>query len=164
MTTVFGGNSDMSLQTTHFSASAWGLGGFSGGSVFSDSSVGKEFTCKAGDSGSIPGLGRSPGEGMGYALQYSCLEDPMDYSSCHHKDGWTWLSGSVVENLPAVQKTWVPSLGGEDPLEQGMAIHSTLLAWSIPWTEEPFGLQQCMESQKSQTWVTDWKWNSRMCL
>ena len=47
---------------------------------FPESSVGKEFTCSAGDLGSIPGLGRSPGEGNGYPLQYSCLEDSMDYT------------------------------------------------------------------------------------
>ena len=46
--------------------------------VFPDSSVGKEFACNAGDLGSIPGLGRSPGEAKGYPLQYSCLENSMD--------------------------------------------------------------------------------------
>ena len=47
----------------------------------------------------------------------------------------------TVKNLPAVQETWVQSLGGEDPLEEGMATHSSILAWRIPWTEEPGGLQ-----------------------
>ena len=47
----------------------------------------------------------------------------------------------VVKNLPAVQETWVPSLGQEDPLEKEMAIHSNILAWEIPWTEEPGGPQ-----------------------
>ena len=53
-------------------------------------------------------------------------------------------SGSVVKHLPAVQEmqeTWVPSLGWEDPLEKGMATHASILAWKIPWTEEPGGLQ-----------------------
>ena len=45
--------------------------------------------------------------------------------------------GSVVKNSPAVQETWVQSLGQEDPLEEGMATHSSILAWEIPWTEEP---------------------------
>ena len=45
----------------------------------------------------------------------------------------------IVKNLPAVQETWVQSLGWEDPLEKGMAIHSSILAWKIPWTEEPGG-------------------------
>ena len=43
----------------------------------------------------------------------------------------------VVKNLPAMQKIWVQSLGQEDPLEKGMAIHSSILAWRIPWTKEP---------------------------
>ena len=47
----------------------------------------------------------------------------------------------MVKNLPAVQETQVQSLGQEDPLEEGMATHSSILAWSIPWTEEPGGLQ-----------------------
>ena len=47
----------------------------------------------------------------------------------------------MVKNLPAMQEMWVRSLGGEGPLEKGMATHSTILAWRIPWTEEPDGLQ-----------------------
>ena len=47
----------------------------------------------------------------------------------------------TVKNLPAGQETQVQSLGWEDPLEEGMAIHSSFLAWRIPWTEEPGGLQ-----------------------
>ena len=52
-----------------------------------------------------------------------------------------------------LQETQVQSLGGEDTLEKGMAIHSTIPAWELPWTEEPIGLQ-CMWSQKSQTWLS----------
>ena len=52
-----------------------------------------------------------------------------------------------VKNLPAVQETGVPSLGQEDPLEKGMAIHSSILAWEIPWTEKP-GRLQFMGSQR----------------
>ena len=47
----------------------------------------------------------------------------------------------TVKNLPAMQDTWVRLLGWEDPLEEGMATHSSILAWGIPWTEEPGGLQ-----------------------
>ena len=47
----------------------------------------------------------------------------------------------MVKNLPAMQETWVWSLGGEDPLEKGVATHSSILAWRIPGTEEPGGLQ-----------------------
>ena len=46
----------------------------------------------------------------------------------------------MVKNLPAVQETWIPSLGREDPLEKGMASHSSILAWRIPGTGEPGGL------------------------
>ena len=49
--------------------------------------------------------------------------------------------GSDGKNLPAMQETWVRSLGQEDPLEEGRATHSSILAWRIPWTEEPGGLQ-----------------------
>ena len=47
----------------------------------------------------------------------------------------------MVKNLPAMQETWVQSLGQEDLLEEGIATHSSILAWRIPWTEEPGGLQ-----------------------
>ena len=53
----------------------------------------------------------------------------------------------TVKNLPAMQETWDPSLGREDPLEEGMATHSIILTWRIPWTEEPGGLQS-MGSQR----------------
>ena len=53
----------------------------------------------------------------------------------------------MVNNLPAMQETRVQSLGGEDPLEKGMAAHSSILAWRIPWTEEP-GRLQSMDSQR----------------
>ena len=51
------------------------------------------------------------------------------------------LVAQMVKNLPAKQETRVQSLGQEDPLEEGMATHSSILAWRIPWTEEPGGLQ-----------------------
>ena len=70
---------------------------------FPDGSVGKESTCNAGDPSSIPGLGRSAGEGIGYPLQYS----------------WASLVTQVVKNLPAMRETWVQSLNWEDPLEKG---------------------------------------------
>ena len=69
---------------------------------FPDSSVGKESACSAGDPGSIPGSGRSPGEGMGYPLQYS----------------WASLGAQLVKSPPAVWEIWVPSLGWEDPLRR----------------------------------------------
>ena len=57
------------------------------------------------------------------------------------------LVAQTVKNLPAMQKTWVQSLSQEDPLEKEMATHSKILAWRIPWTEEPGGLQH-MGSQR----------------
>ena len=63
------------------------------------------------------------------------------------------LVAQAVKNLPAMQETWVPSLGQEDSLEKRMATHSSSLAWRIPWTEEPGGLQS-MGSQ-SQTQLSD---------
>ena len=83
---------------------------------FPDSSVGKESTCKAGDPSSIPGSGRSTGEGIGYPLQYS----------------WASLVAQLVKNQPATQEIWVRSLSWEDPLEKGKATHFSILAWIIP--------------------------------
>ena len=60
----------------------------------------------------------------------------------------------MVKNLPAMQKTGVQSLGWEDRLEKGMATHSRILAWRIPWTEEPGGLQY-LGLQKSQMSLSD---------
>ena len=51
------------------------------------------------------------------------------------------LVAQLVKNLPAVQETWIQSLGWEDPLEKEMVTHSSILAWKISWTEEPGGLQ-----------------------
>ena len=67
---------------------------------------------------------------------------------------WASLKAQMVKNLPAMQETGVGSLGGEDPLEKGMAIHSSIFAWKIPWTEGP-GRQQPMGSQKSWTRFSD---------
>ena len=59
------------------------------------------------------------------------------------------LVTQTIRNLPAVQETWVQSLGWKDPLEKGTAAHSSILAWRILWTEEPGGLQ----STWSQSWT-----------
>ena len=80
---------------------------------FPDSSVGKESGCNAGDPSSIPGSGRSAGEGIGSPLQYS----------------WASLVAQLVKkNPPAMRETWVRSLGWEDPLEKRKATHSSILA------------------------------------
>ena len=70
---------------------------------------------------------------------------------------WAFQGGTVVKNLPAIQETQetrVQSVGQEDPLEEEMATHSSILAWEIPWTEEPGGLQS-MASQKNWTRLRD---------
>ena len=85
---------------------------------FPSGSAGRESACNVGDLGSIPELGRSPGEGKGYPLQ----------------DSWVSLVAQLVENPPAMWETSVQSLGWEDPLEKGKATHSSTLAWRIPWT------------------------------
>ena len=85
--------------------------------------------CRWMDASSIPGSGRSLGEGTGYPSQYS----------------WVSLVAQMVKNLsailPAIWETWVQFLGWEDPLEEGMVTHSSILAWKIPWRQEPGGLQ-----------------------
>jgi len=53
---------------------------------------------------------------------------------------WTSLVAQMIKNPPTTQETWVWSLDWEDPLEEGMATHSNILAWRLPWTEEPDGL------------------------
>ena len=85
---------------------------------------GKESACNAGDPGLIPGSGRSAGEGIGYPFQ----------------DSWAFLVAQMVKNVSAMWETWVQPLGWEDPLEKGMATHSSILAWRVPGTEEPGGL------------------------
>ena len=95
---------------------AWGFPG---------SSDGEESACNAGDPGSIPGSGRSTGEGIGYSLQYS----------------WASLVAQLVK-----ESAWnVGDLGlipWEDPLEKGKAALSSILAWRIPWTIQSMGLQR----------------------
>ena len=82
-------------------------------------SAGKESACNSGDLGSIPESRRSPGEGIGYPLQYS----------------WASLVVQLVKNLPAMWETWVWSWSWKDLLEKATAIHSSSLAWRIysPW-------------------------------
>ena len=74
----------------------------------------------------------------------------------------------MIKNLLAMQETWVPSLGWEDSLEKGMAIHSSILAWRIPWTEEPGGLQSLGSLRVRHNWATNTlscrKWNKLFSL
>ena len=89
----------------------------------------------AGDLSSIPGSGRFPGEGIGSPLQYS----------------WVSLVAQLVKNLPGMRETWVQSLGWEDALKKGKATLSTVLAWRIPWTEEP-GRLQSVKFSRPEYW------------
>ena len=86
------------------------LGGFSGGAL-----VVKNLPANTGDVGLIPGSGRSLGVGNGIAPKT-----------------WAFLVAQTVKTLPAMQENWVRSLGWENPLKKGMAIHSSMLAWRIP--------------------------------
>ena len=99
--------------------------GFPGGSEI------KASASNVGDPGSIPGSGRSPGEGNGNPLQYSCLENPMD-------GGAWWATVHRVTKSPTGLSTFTFHFHA---LEKEMAPHSSTLAWRIPWTEEPGGLQ-----------------------
>ena len=67
---------------------------------------------------------------------------------------WASLVAKMVKNLPATQKTWIWSLDRKDPLEKSMVIHSSILAWRIPRTEEPGGLQS-MGSPSQSDWATN---------
>ena len=89
--------------------------GFPGGSA------GEESTCNVGDPGSIPGLGRSAGDGIGYPLQYS----------------WASLVAQLVKNPPAVWETWV----GKIPWRRAWQPTPVFWPGESPWTEEPDGLQ-----------------------
>ena len=101
--------------------------------VFLDGSASKECACDAGDTGglgSIPGLGRSPG-------------------------GGDFTVAQTVKNLPVRQETRVWSLGWGVPLEKGIAIHSSILAWRILWTEKPGGLQSVGSQRVGHDWATN---------
>ena len=100
---------------------------------FPDSSVGKESACNAGDPGSIPGLGRSAGEGIGHPHQYS----------------WASLVAQLVKNVPSTWETWVWSLGWEEPLEK------VQLPTPVFWPEEFHGLYSLCGHKESD--MTEWR-------
>ena len=83
----------------------------------------------------LPGLGRSPGEGIGYPRQYS----------------WTSLGAQMVKNPPAMGEAWIPSLGWEDPMEEDVENPSSIPAWRIPWTEEPGGYSPGVRKESCTT-------------
>ena len=111
---------------------------FTPGTGFPGTSAGKESSCDAGDLSSIPMLGSSPRERIDYSLQYS----------------WASPVPQMVKNPPAMQQTWVRSLIWEDPLEEGMATHSSILSWRSPmdwgaWRNSPWG-----HKESDTTWTT----------
>ena len=127
-------------------------------------SAGKESACSEGDLGSIPRLGRSPGEGKGSPLQFSGLENSKDCIVHGVAKSQTQLSDfhfhfSLVAQI--VKILWLqcrrPGFNpwvGKIPWRRKMATHSSILAWKIPWTEETGGLQP-MGSEKSDATVTN---------
>ena len=118
---------------------------------FPGSSVSKESACNAGDLGSITGLGRSPGEGKGYPLQYSGLKNSMDCivhgvprSQTRLSDFHFTSTGKMfyrTVHTDVIPRCFLLLLEHVSPLEKAMAPHSSTLAWKIPRTEEPDGLQ-----------------------
>ena len=121
-------------------------------------SVVKNLPAMPGDTGSIPGLRRSPGGGNGNPLQYSCLENPMEQGSLAVYSPWGCKESDTTERRGKDGLPWWlsgkepachcrRSSGQQDPLEKGMAARSSVLAWGIPRTEEPGG-PQSMGSQR----------------
>ena len=119
----------METQVRRLSANCFNWPNFYMG--FPDSSVGKESACNAGDPSWIPGLGGSAGEGIGYPLQYS----------------WASLAAQLVNNPPAMQETWIRSLGWEDSLRRER------LTTPVFWPGEFHGLYSpwgCRESDTTE--------------
>ena len=105
---------------------------------FLGSSVGKESTWNAEDPSLIPGLGTFTGEGIDYPLQYF----------------WASLVGQMAKNPPAMCETWVLFLDWEDPLEEGIATHSSILVWRIPMDRGAWRATQSMGLQRVRhDWV-----------
>ena len=106
------------------------------------SSADKESVCNAGNTSLIPRLfwcwGSIPGEGKGYSLQCS----------------WASLVAQWEKNLPAMQETWVRSLNWEDPLEEGLATHSSILVWRIAMDRGAWQLQSMGSQRIRHDWVT----------
>ena len=107
-----------------------------------------------------------------FTLQCGCADLQRQMKTGWQNKEWTVVKieirasgvAQTVKNPPAMQETQVQSLGWEDPLEKGMATHSSILAWRTPWTEEPGELQST--GSQSQTWLSDehfhfqeWNWN-----
>ena len=105
---------------------------------FPGRSVDKESTCNSGDPISIPGLGKSPGEGIGYPLRYS----------------WASQVAQAVKNPPAMRETWVQSLGCKIPWRRAWQPTPVFLPGESSWTEEPGGLQSMGSQRVGHDWAT----------
>ena len=114
---------------------------------FPDGSDGKESSCNAGDLSSTPGLGRSPGEGNGYPLQYSCLENSMDrgiwWATVH---GLTKSPTKLKRLTPSLSKWKLKSLSLCSPTDY--TVHEILQARTLEWVAFPFS----RESSQSRDW------------
>ena len=102
-----------------------------------------------------------PGESQGWSsLIGCCLWGPTESDTTEamqqqqHSMFWASLVAQLAKNPPAMWETWVQSLVWEDPLEEGMAAHPSILAWRIPWTEEPGGLQSMGLQRIRHDWAT----------
>ena len=139
---------------------------------FPTTQVSKESACNLGDLVSVPGLGRSPGEGKGYPLQHSGLENSMgsivhggreesgttEWLSLSHKllqcsEGFPDGARGTCPPMQGTEEMWMRSLGREDPLEEEMASCSSILAWEIPRTEESGGLQSMGSQRVRHDWA-----------
>ena len=136
---------------------------------------GKESACKAGDLDLIPGWEDSPGAGNGNPLKYSCLENPHGERKLAGYSPWGFKESDTTEQLSTTQNTPLSFPGGisgkestfqckrhkrhgfnpwvrKIPLEEGMATHSSILVWEIPWTEEPGRLQSIVSQRVGHDW------------
>ena len=123
---------------------AWNVGAYQG---FPGGSAGKESAYNVRDLGSIPGLGRSLGQGKGCSLQYSDLDSP-----------WGHKESDSTENISLHLEMWETqlwSLGEENPLQKNIATSSNIFAWRIPRREEPGELQSMGSQRVGLDWTTD---------
>ena len=119
----------------HFHSAEWESGS---ADKKQDSSAGRESACNAGDPGSIPGMGRFPGQGIGYPFQYS----------------WASLVAQTVKNPPAMWEIWVQSLDSEDPRRRAWQPTPVFLTGESSWTEEPGTLQSMGSQRVGHEWTT----------
>ena len=101
----------------------------------------------------IPGMGE-PG-GLLSMGSHRVGHDWSDLAAAAMDKRQASLEAQMVKNLPAIWETKVTSLGREDPLEKEMGTHSSILAWRVPWTEEPGGLQSTGSQRVGHDWVTN---------